>query len=202
MKKTSNKGFTLVELIIVIAILAIIMLIAIPNFSGIQQRMQVRADKATAAQIGKAVRIWYTEYQSDPAFKAVVGSETVPPAGEKMVPLNKIKSIDGFVDSTLVPTSLRKENETTDEGQTYVVGFTGSGTYEKVIVSIVTSKRTGTAPSYDYTLTDTPAASYTSPAANTDGTPKLNAKTSPKYDGSYIKPASATFEASLAWMEP
>ena len=40
MKKT-NKGFTLVELIIVIAILAIIMLIAIPNFSGIQQRMHL-----------------------------------------------------------------------------------------------------------------------------------------------------------------
>ena len=32
--KKLNRGFTLVELIIVIAILAIIMLIAIPNFSG------------------------------------------------------------------------------------------------------------------------------------------------------------------------
>ena len=75
MKKSSNKGFTLVELIIVIAILAIIMLIAIPNFSGIQQRMQVRADKASAAQIGKAVRIWYTEYISDPAFKTEVDAK-------------------------------------------------------------------------------------------------------------------------------
>ena len=61
----NNKGFTLVELIIVIAILAIIMLIAIPNFSGIQQRMQVRADKATAAQIGKAVRVWFTDCSTD-----------------------------------------------------------------------------------------------------------------------------------------
>ena len=68
MKKSSNKGFTLVELIIVIAILAIIMLIAIPNFSGIQQRMQVRADKATAAQIGKAVRVWMTDYTTDPGL--------------------------------------------------------------------------------------------------------------------------------------
>ena len=75
-----NKGFTLVELIIVIAILAIIMLIAIPNFSGIQQRMQVRADKATAAQIGKAVRVWFTDCSTDDGLitghdKTVVAKE-------------------------------------------------------------------------------------------------------------------------------
>jgi prepilin-type N-terminal cleavage/methylation domain-containing protein len=86
MKKSSNKGFTLVELIIVIAILAIIMLIAIPNFSGIQQRMQVRADKATAAQIGKAVRVWFTDYTTDPTMptektKGETPVDKVKPAG-------------------------------------------------------------------------------------------------------------------------
>ena len=77
--KKANKGFTLVELIIVIAILAIIMLIAIPNFSGIQQRMQVRADKATAAQIGKAVRVWFTDYTTD---------STMPTEASKKLPAN------------------------------------------------------------------------------------------------------------------
>jgi len=72
MKKSSNKGFTLVELIIVIAILAIIMMIAVPNFSGIKQRFQVRADKATAAEIGKAFTLWRTEYDTDEAFKLKV----------------------------------------------------------------------------------------------------------------------------------
>ena len=76
MKKSSNKGFTLVELIIVIAILAIIMLIAIPNFSGIQQRMQVRADKSTAAQIGKAVRVWFTDYTTDENMLASTKAQT------------------------------------------------------------------------------------------------------------------------------
>lgn len=135
-KLQSNKGFTLVELIIVIAILAIIMLIAIPNFSGIQQRMQVRADKATAAQIGKAVRIWYTEYNSDPSFKSLVdttsgdsGSEnaikdahgdTMPsdladstkfvagglPNNGNMAHLCQIPQLITYVDTTLVPSSL------------------------------------------------------------------------------------------------
>ena len=61
MNLKSKKGFTLVELIIVIAILGIIALIAVPSLTGVQQRSQVNADLRTAEQIGKAVRIWLTD---------------------------------------------------------------------------------------------------------------------------------------------
>lgn len=57
----SKKGFTLVELIIVIAILGIIALIAVPSLTGVQKRSQVNADVRTAEQIGKAVRVWLTD---------------------------------------------------------------------------------------------------------------------------------------------
>ncbi len=145
MKRLNNKGFTLVELIIVIAILAIIMLIAIPNFSGIQQRMQVRADKATAAQIGKAVRIWYTEYQSDPAMKIDVGSTVgiaggaagkLPDAGEKMIPIDAVKSLGNYLDTSLQPSSLLNANKVKETNQYYLVGLTGTGTAEKIVVAI------------------------------------------------------------------
>ena len=53
----NKRGFTLVELIIVIAILAIIMLIASLAYGGIQQRMKVRSDKATCGEIGKALAV-------------------------------------------------------------------------------------------------------------------------------------------------
>src|SRR5574344_199760 len=106
MKKT-NKGFTLVELIIVIAILAIIMLIATPNFSGIQQRMKVRADKATAAQIGKAVRVWYTDYTSDPTLSS---SLNIPQFGATTdntpVLYSTLSGIEGYSAKNYKPSSL------------------------------------------------------------------------------------------------
>ena len=87
MNLKSKKGFTLVELIIVIAILGIIALIAVPSLTGIQQRSQVNADIRTAEQIGKAVRIWLTdtgENQKDDyskKFSGYIGFEMVDHIG-------------------------------------------------------------------------------------------------------------------------
>ena len=115
MKKSSNKGFTLVELIIVIAILAIIMLIAIPNFSGIQQRMQVRADKATAAQIGKAVRVWFTDYTTDKNLETAGGgvlpSGLAAPTEDKKVALvdySTLAGIESYITKDYRASSLKK----------------------------------------------------------------------------------------------
>lgn len=184
----NSKGFTLVELIIVIAILAIIMLIAIPNFSGIQQRMQVRADKATAAQIGKAVRIWYSEYQTDPAFKATVDAgkklPTASDATKTMIELKELTNINDYVDNTLIPSSLRKANGTKDTDQKYWLGIAGSGSYEKVVVCI--AKAAPTLPAPD---TDTGAAGVTNNDAG--------------YDGEEITETDAAviFKATLAYVE-
>ncbi|HFD2030710.1 TPA: prepilin-type N-terminal cleavage/methylation domain-containing protein [Clostridium perfringens] len=46
-----KKGFTLIELIIVIAIIAILAAIAIPNFLGIQRKSKIKADIASAKTI-------------------------------------------------------------------------------------------------------------------------------------------------------
>ena len=76
--KKMNKGFTLIELIIVIAILGVIALIAIPNLAGIRQRSQVSADIRTAEQIGKAIRIWQTD--TDATGDGVI--RKIPKAGD------------------------------------------------------------------------------------------------------------------------
>ena len=72
MNYKSKKGFTLIELIIVIAILGIIALIAVPNLSGLLQRSKVNTDKRSAEAIGRAIRIWQTDVDA--------GTRTIPTA--------------------------------------------------------------------------------------------------------------------------
>ncbi len=55
----NRKGFTLIELIVVLAVLAIIMAIAVPRFMGIQDKAKEDADKSTLEMIAKAAELYY-----------------------------------------------------------------------------------------------------------------------------------------------
>ena len=71
MKKMNKKGFTIVELVIVIAVIAILAAVMIPTFGGIIDR----ANKSSAEQTAKS--LWKEAYAIDLADGVEDGKENV-----------------------------------------------------------------------------------------------------------------------------
>ena len=71
--KKNNKGFSLVELIIVIAIMAALVAILAPQYIKYVEKSRVQADETCASEILNACKI----AASDPTVKLVTGTYTV-----------------------------------------------------------------------------------------------------------------------------
>ena len=56
-RNKKKKGFTLIELVIVLAVLAIIALIAIPNFNKVREDSRIKADARSLDSIAKIIDI-------------------------------------------------------------------------------------------------------------------------------------------------
>ena len=81
MKKMNKKGFTIVELVIVIAVIAILAAVMIPTFSGI-------VDKANSSAALQEARTKYTEVYADDIEDGAIdgtkkdGTDITAPSGE------------------------------------------------------------------------------------------------------------------------
>ena len=72
--RKNQKGFTLVELMVVVVIIGVLVAIAIPIFSGIQANARTKACDANIRTIKGAVAMYYAEENAYPAdIAALVG---------------------------------------------------------------------------------------------------------------------------------
>lgn len=62
-----NKGFTLIELLVVISVIGVLTAFLLPNFVGVRNRASDAKIKNDLAQLKKALRIYYNDYQTYPA---------------------------------------------------------------------------------------------------------------------------------------
>lgn len=70
----NKKGFTLIELIVVLAVLGIIALIAIPRFLQVQAQAKIDADYGTAAGIAKAAELYFVQNSTTPDIATLISS--------------------------------------------------------------------------------------------------------------------------------
>jgi len=113
-----NKGFSLIELIIVIAILAIIMMIGTVGYAKIMERMRVRSDKATAGQVGKALVVRETD----------VGRDRGIPYYPTLTVYDSLDGIEKYISKGTKPQSMPDGNFIataihTDSGKKIIVGI-------------------------------------------------------------------------------
>lgn len=129
-KLKSKKGFTLIELIIVIAILGVILLIGVPRFTDVLKRAQVNADRSTAASIGKSVRLWNID--NLPSNRPVPTTFTEFVAANSDESTDSLYEIDGYFSiETEKPASFNSGNTT----GSYYIKADASG---KIAVAIST----------------------------------------------------------------
>lgn len=65
MKKTNNKGFSLIELIIVIAIMAVLVAIIAPNLTKYLGKSKTNTDTKNADEIASTLKTCITDYDMD-----------------------------------------------------------------------------------------------------------------------------------------
>lgn len=74
MKKTNNKGFSLIELIIVIAIMAVLVAVIAPTLTQYLGKSKTKTDKSNANEICGQIQNAITDFESD---DGAIGTATI-----------------------------------------------------------------------------------------------------------------------------
>jgi prepilin-type N-terminal cleavage/methylation domain-containing protein len=123
MKAMNKKGFTLIELMIVVAIIGILAAIAIPKFANLIRKSSEGASKGNVGSIRSALSIYYGDMEGQ--YPADMASLTV--AGKYLSAVPSAKSPNYHADSSSITETLAADD---NMGWTYnnVAGDPNLGT--------------------------------------------------------------------------
>ncbi len=96
--RANQKGFTLVELIVVVAILGVLAAVAAPNYMNYLYKSRVNADISSARAIVNAARTMYMTSNTTPTLEQVLDeadmTNTLPACGEGEEKFDAILDLD------------------------------------------------------------------------------------------------------------
>ncbi|MGX9728504.1 MAG: prepilin-type N-terminal cleavage/methylation domain-containing protein [Candidatus Electronema sp. VV] len=130
----SDKGFTLIELMIVIAIIGILAAIAIPNFIAYRDKAFCSAAESDAKSLAASLADYYAiPTHTDPVTGAIASGVKVL-AGMTISPLSgeNTGSIGGTIDALRINVVDGSGRCPTDY-QAAVAGWNGTGTFTKTM---------------------------------------------------------------------
>ena len=138
MKKVQNKGFTIIELIFVLVILAIIFAILVATYPGLTQNLKVKTDRASAKNVANALRTWYVDNSTDALLTDDL-RDFIEDSGikDRTIMINEIPGIEKYVDTSgNKPISLLNANKVTEPIQNFLVGLIDTKSDVRIVISV------------------------------------------------------------------
>ena len=144
--KTMKQGFTLIELMIVVAIIGILAAIAIPKFADLINKSKEGATKGALSSVRSALQVYYGDnegwFPTDDLSSLVAAGKYI-----SNIPVAKLPGT-GHVDATLVTVSLTTTTLQTSDasGWAYFNDRTNTATWDTFVVNCNHYDLKGAAP--------------------------------------------------------